>query len=191
MKKQIKSLMLPVLFFCAAVSAQEVKINRVETSEPWTPLYQNEEGLDTIQVRGLMQAGVNNKKWFRIAAEFESRDEWTDRLTFEYYVLFPDHKNVFKGVVKYVDIPQGREHLSEMYMHFNSYERYFKRGTISYAVVVLIDGKEVAVETNKRSPENWWKDMTIHPCGLLDRSMTPFVVFNVESFQAQDSCSWE
>jgi len=190
MKKCTYSLIASALCFCGTAFAQEVRISRVDTSEPFTPIYQDQEGLDTIQVRGLNQNFSNDKKWFRIASQFESTPEWTDRLTFEYYVLFPDHQKVFKGVVQYVDIPQGREHVSEMYMHFNSYARYYRRGIIHYAVVVLADGKQIAVDTNKRSPENWWKDLAVHPCGLLDRSQTPFAVFNVELFQAQDLCSW-
>jgi len=191
MKKCTYSLMLSALFICGMASAQDVRINRVDTSEPFTPIYQDEDGQDTIQVRGLNQTFSSNKKWFRIAAEFESREEWTDRISFEYYVLFPDHQKVFKGVVHYVDVPHGREHVSEMYMHFNSYARYYKRGTILYAVIAMVDGKQVAVDTNKRSPENWWKDLPVHPCGLLDRHQTPFGVFDVENFQAQDLCSWE
>jgi len=177
---------LSVFIYCTAAMSQEARFLRVGTSEPFTPVYQNEEGLETLQVKGLTQTFTGEKKWFRIAAEYSTDAEWLDRLTLEYYVLFPGATNVFKGTVRYVDIPRGREHLSEMYLHFNSYARYFKRGVIHYAVVALIDGKTVAVETNKRLPEGWWKTLPPHPCGLLDRSMTPFAVFNVEKFDAQN-----
>ncbi len=189
MEKHIKAWLFSALFISSSAMAKDVELIKVETSDPNTPLYQNEEGMDTLQVKGLMQASTSTKKWFRIAAEYSTSLEWTDRLTLEYYVLFPDSTNVYKGVVSYVDIPEGREHLSEMYMHFNSYARHYKRGLIQYAVVALIDGKTVAVNTNKRKPEEWWKTMPVHTCGLLDRSMTPFVVFNVEKFEAQERCS--
>jgi hypothetical protein len=191
MKKCIHILTLTALLGCTAATAQDIKIERVETTEPGTPLYQNEEGTDTIQARGILQTSSSTKKWFRIAAEYSTQAEWTDRLTLEYYVLFPEGTHVFKGVINYVDIPKGREHLSEMYMHFNSYARHSKRGVIQYAVIALADGKQVSVDTNKKTPENWWKKLPVHPCGLLDRNMTPFVVFNVEKFGAQDHCSWQ
>ncbi|HNX53455.1 MAG TPA: hypothetical protein PKI68_06890 [Pontiellaceae bacterium] len=191
MIKCIRIMTVTALLGCTAATAQDVKIESVELTEPTTPIYQTEEGVDTIQIKGLMQTAVSGKKWFRISVNYSTDTDWMDRLTLEYYILFPNETNVIKGVINYVDIPKNREHLSEMYMHFNSYARHYKRGTINYAVVALVDGKQVAVETNKRSPENWWKDMLVNPCGLLDRSMTPFVVFNVEKFEAQDLCSWK
>ncbi len=191
MKKYIRIIMSGTLLCCTAAVAQDVKIENVETTEPNTPLYQSEDGTDTIQIKGLQQESTSTKKWFRIAATYSTGEEWTDRITLEYYVLFPGATNIFKGVINYVDIAKGREHFSEMYMHFNSYARYYTRGTINYAVIALINGKQVSVNTNKRTPENWWKDIPVHPCGLLDRSMTPFVVFNVEKFEAQDRCSWQ
>lgn len=190
MKKCMFPLMLTALFFYSVATAEESeKIEKVELSEPSTPLYQDQDGLETIQIKGLIQEATSDKKWFRIATTYSTKEEWTDKLTLEYYVLFPGATNVFKGVVNYIDIPKGRAHLSEMYMHFNSYARNYKKGTISYAVVCLVGGKEVSVNTNKRSPEGWWKEMPVSPCGLLDRNMTPFVVFNVEKFESQDHCS--
>jgi hypothetical protein len=171
----------------------DVTIKDVETSEVFTTTYTGATGDDTIQVRGMRLYSTSDRKWFRIAAAYETRPEWIDRLTVEYYVLMPspDKKEVlFKGVVNYVDIPEGRDHKSEMYMHFNSYARHYDRGNIEYAVVVLIDGQEVAVKTSREEPAGWWKSMTPHPCGLLNRLDTPFRVINVEEYEAQDLCAW-
>ena len=184
-KKYLWILMLSIIFRCIAAIAQDVSFTRVETSEPFSPVYQTEEGQETLQVKGLAQSSAGNKKWFRISAEYVTNVDWLNRLTLEYYVLFPGETNAFKGTVNYVDIPRGREHLSEMYLHFNSYMRHYKRGIIQYAVVALINGRQVAIETNSRSPEGWWRNTPVYPCGLLDRSLTPFSVFNVEKFDAQ------
>lgn len=186
MRTCIQRLMVGLILFSITAKAQNVAVIRVETSEPRTPVYQNEEGLETIQVKGLVQTATSDKKWFRITAEYSTATEWTDRLTLEYYVLFSGETNVFKGLVNYIDIPRGREHLSEMYLHFNRYARHYKRGEIQYAVVALIDGKQVAINTNKTKPENWWKTLPVHPGELLDRNSTPFGVFNIEKFEAQD-----
>ncbi len=186
MKTHLKILTIPVLFCCTAVLAQDVSFIRVETSEPHTPLYQNEEGFETLQVKGMIPTSTSDRKWFRISAEYSTGAEWINRLTLEYYVFFPGETNVFKGVATYVDIPRGRGHLSDMYLHFNSYARHYKRGVIQYAVVALIDGKQVAAATNQRLPESWWKSLPIHPNRLLDRSVTPFAVFNIEKSESQD-----
>jgi hypothetical protein len=180
------------------LSAQEerplVNIRNVDITEPKTPVYSDSEGEDTLQITGMLQTSGNSEKWFRIVAEFETRPEWLDRLTLEYYVLLPsrDGKEVlFKGIVNYVDIPEGRDHISDMYLHFNTYKRYYKRGGVDYAVIALVDGKIVSMKTNKKEPENWWKEISPHPCGLLNRLDTPFRVFNVESYQADDLCTWQ
>jgi hypothetical protein len=186
MRQHIQQLMVSLILFSIIARAQNVSLIRVETSEPCTPIYQSEDGLETIQAKGMVQTSTSDRKWFRILVEYSTITEWTDRLTLEYYVLFPGETNVFKGAVSYVDIPRGREHLSEMYLHFNRYARHYKRGEIQYAVVALLDGKQVAVNTNKNKPENWWKTTPLHSGELLDRNATPFAVFNVEKFQAQD-----
>jgi hypothetical protein len=178
--------MAGLILLSITARAQDVSFIRVETSEPRTPVYQNEDGLETVQAKGLIQTSGSDKKWFRIAAEYSTATDWIDLLTLEYYVLFPGATNVFKGVVQYMDIPQGRNHLSEMYLHFNRYARHYKRGEIQYAVVALINGKPVAVHTNKNKPENWWTTRTVHLGELLNRSATPFVVFNIEKFEAQN-----
>ena len=182
MRISIRRFMAGVILLSITAGAQNVSVIRVETSEPRTPVYQNEDGLETVQVKGLAQTSGSDKKWFRITAEYSTATEWTDRLTLEYYVLFPGETNVFKGIVQHMDIPQGRNHLSEMYLHFNRYARHYKRGEIQYAVVARIDGKQVSVNTNKNKPENWWKALSTHPGELLDRNATPFVVFNIEKF---------
>lgn len=177
----------------AAADFPEVTIKSVKISEPKTPVYSNAEGDDTIQVSDTALDSTSNRKWFRITAVYETRPEWIDRLTAEYYVLMPSPNRkeaLFKGVVNYVDIPRGRDHLSEMYMHFNSYARHYSRGKIEYAVVILMDGKEMAVETSREEPPEWWKSMTPHPCGLLNRLDTPFRIINVEDYEAQDRCAW-
>ena len=184
MNHRILILTLSAVFCCAAAMSQEVRFIRIETTEPFTPVYQSEDGLETVQAKGLNTSSTGSKKWFRVAAEYATDAGWIDRLTLEYYILFPGETNAFKGTVHYADVPAGRGHLSEMYLHFNSYARHCKRGVIQYAVVALIDGRPAAVETNRRLPEGWWKTISTHPYGLLDRSDTPFAVFNAEKFDA-------
>ncbi|MDK2857385.1 MAG: hypothetical protein PWQ29_898 [Verrucomicrobiota bacterium] len=172
--------------------AQVLKFDEVEISEPGTPLYQDSDGNDTIQIDGIDLASSDEKKWFRIAAKYETRPKWLDRLTIEYYVLMPTPENtkiLFKGVVNYVDIPKGREHRSEMYMHFNSYARYHKkREEVQYAVLARIDDKIVAIKTNGTG-EEWWTKYPVHSCGLLNRLDTPFRAVNAEQYEAQDVCT--
>ncbi len=184
MNKYLPMLLTVMVLCVTATRAQNVNIVRAGTSEPCTPVYQDEDGLDSIQVKGMTQSTPAEKKWFRIWAEYSTDVEWLDRLTVDYYVLVPGTTNVFRGTTAYTDIPRGRGHLSEMYLHFNSYARHYKRGDIHYAIIALIDGKQAALETSNRKPATWWNALPVHPGGLLDRNETPFAVINVERFDA-------
>ncbi len=189
MKKLLLALLLIAQFGTAAENARpDVKIEDVEVQELHTPLYQNDDGDDSIQISGMPLKQYGNKKWLQVSVQYETRPEWIDRLTLEFYVLLPTpekNKMLFKGVVSYVDIPESREHLAEMYVHFNSYERYYKRGKIQTAVLAKVDGEIVAIDPRNSLEEKWWENVPTHPIGLLNRLDTPFGVMNGEDYEAQ------
>ena len=166
-----------------------IKITKIETIELASPLYQNDDGDDSIQVDGTSIDDSTRTQWLRISARYETRPEWLDRLTLEFYVLMPDSETsgmLFKGAVHYVDIPRGRNHLAEMYIHFNSYNRYKKRrGKIKTAVVAKIDGARVSMDNQNIAEELWWENKPTHPAGLLNRLNTPFGVVNPANYAAQ------
>jgi len=167
----------------AAETLPNIEFNDVDTQEIQTPLYQNEDGDDTIQIHGMSLHQNNNKTWLRVAAHYETRPEWIDRLTLEFYVLMPNSGKepvLFKGVVNYVDIPEGRDHLAEMYMHFNSYERYSSRGrSIRSAVLAKLDGQIVAVDKRNSLDDKWWETIPSSSGELMNRLDTPFRIINV------------
>lgn len=190
MKKLLIGLL--VLFTQVFAAARPVRISRVELSRPTAPVYQGMyEGavFDTVQVRGIQYSNTSIQPWFRIAAEFETREAWTDRVQIDMYVLFPDMDEVFKGTVCYMDIPEGRDHLTVMYLHFNSYARYYERGRVEYAVVASVHGEVVHVSTNKRNPRQWWETMPVHRAELLNHHDTPFRVVHVERIPGHVDCS--
>ena len=98
---------------------------------------------------------------------------------------------LFKGVVNYVDIPEDRDHLAEMYMHFNSYERCYGRGKIQTVVLAKVDGQIVSIDKRNSLDNKWWENVPAPPCGLLNRLDTPFWVVNADDYETQDLCSWK
>ncbi len=196
MKKLLAVLLFVSLSVVAAekVERPDITINDVDTQELSAPLYQGEDGDDTLYIPGIPLYSSREKKWFRISVDYETRPDWIDRLTLEFYVLLPGREEepiLFKGEVSYVDIPEGRKHLAEMYMHFNSYERYYRRGKVRTAVLAKVDGEIVAIDDRNSLDDKWWENIPLHPCGLLNRLDTPFRVVNAGNYEAQDSCSWE
>jgi len=171
-----------------------IEIEKVEAQEVGTPVHRGDNNGDTLQIPGISLNQSRREKWLQVSVEYETRPEWMDRLTLEFYVLMPNPEKedaLFKGVVSYVDIPKGREHAAVMYMHFNSYARNYGRGKIRTAVLAKIDGKVVAVDEDSSLDDPWWENTDVNRCGLLNRLDTPFRVVNEERFESQDPCVWK
>jgi len=185
MHKTSLTLYLAVLLAVTTHAADrpDIQIKDVDMSEVVTPAYHDENGNDTIQVYTMTLDSTTRRKWFRISTEFETRPEWIGQLVFEYYVFMPtpdDKELMFKGVVPYINIPERRDHISEMYMHFDAYKRFYDRGKINYAVLIKKDGEVVAMESSNEKPAEWWVQRPVHPYTLRTRLQTPFRVINVE-----------
>lgn len=192
----MKTTLFFLLLFTASAFASEkqqvdIKIRSVTTQECQTPIYSDDDDEDTLQISGIQLKQSQDKKWLRIFTHYETRPEWIDHLTIEFYLLLPGSTEtplLFRGEVRYENIPKGRNHLAEMYLHFNTYKRHYRRGVIRSAISIKIDGTLVASD-KKRAPETqWWKNTPSNPCALLNRMDTPFRVINIEKYEAQTLC---
>lgn len=193
----MKKMFAIIMLFAASVAAENqpiIEIGRVETQEVTTPIHETADGADTIQVSGMPLEPTGRKDWFRVFVHYRTTPKWIDRLTLEFYVLMPSpekEKVLFKGAVNYVDIPEGRDHLAEMYMHFNTYARHYGYGEIQTAVIAKINGKIVGIDEKNSLDNPWWEDKQAFKCGLLNRLDTPFRVINMELYESQDPCVWQ
>src|SRR2546430_6408357 len=60
------------------------------------------------------QYRINQRdRWLEVEVEFVAAPDWTDELTFKYYILF--NGSLLTGEVTHVNIPAGRENRSVMY----------------------------------------------------------------------------
>jgi hypothetical protein len=62
------------------------------------------------------------ERWLEVEAEFTAAPQFTDELTFKYYVLF--NGRLLTGDVTHVNIPAGRENRSVMYVPPRALERF-------------------------------------------------------------------
>lgn len=190
MKKILATLLaLSTLTALAETKWPDVNVNDVDNETVDSPVFQNEEGEDSLYVGGITLDQGSRKEWLRVSARYETRPEWIDALTLEFYVLLTDGsgtKNLFKGTVDYIDIPKNREHLAEMYMHFNTYARFYNRGSIKSAVIAKVDGKEVSIDRRNSLDDRWWEKYEAHTGRLLNRLDTPFRIVNVNHYEAQN-----
>ncbi|MBN1558202.1 MAG: hypothetical protein JW951_08655, partial [Lentisphaerae bacterium] len=107
------------------------------------------------------------REWARVAVEYSTYPEWVDTLTFQYWVMAlreEDGENAYSlytKTVRYVDIRQGREHMSTVFLHPTALERYGE--VVAAAVEVSHEGRmiESASEADIPVPERWWRNAQV------------------------------
>src|SRR5260221_13122894 len=65
-------------------------------------------------------------KWLKVEVEFDSVPEWADDVQLKYFVLMGKDQNarLFTGETTYVNVAKGLRHLSAMFAHPNTVQRY-------------------------------------------------------------------
>lgn len=162
--------------------AVSVQIKKLELKKYETPQYQ----LSSNQMKG------KSRNWVGVISEYDTDLEWTDELTFTYYVLVENTKNLrgpkeslFRAKVTYVNIEKGRGHKSDVYLHPSTILRY---GDIKrVAVLVEANGKLVAGDAVPKSNARWWEQYTPTDGLLLNRMQTPFAMVNFDDYEAVKS----
>jgi hypothetical protein len=175
-------------------AGEEVRIRKLSAfgtrSKVYTPQY------DTSEPRATGRA----KKWHQISVLYDSSPKWIDELTIQFHVLAvtrdPETKkkafSLYKLVVKYSDIEQGRGHTATAFLRPAASMRF--GDPIAVALVFSVDGKvvdEISDESEKL-PEKWWKnprvtdsnDVTVRQGYLLNRSKTPWAMINYDDYEA-------
>lgn len=147
-----------------------------------TPIY------STTISRGSNPAG----RWAQISVVYDTEPEWIDELVFQYYALCRDKKTenyvLFKGAVSHIEIPQGRSHVSTMFLRPNTLLRYGE--VVAVAVEIMGRGEQVAVSHSElpkaKLPPDWWKSprVTAKDGYLLSRDKTPFAFVNCDDYEA-------
>lgn len=181
--KRLSTLLILITASVVTAEHSPLEITKVDTEEISTPIYQNESGERTIQTDAITMDQPQHKQWLCMSVTYKTHAKWTDQLTLEFYALLEDkEKNpmLFKGTTHFVDLPKSREHLAEMYIHFNSYARYAGRKRIKTAIIAKTDGKVIALDKKNSLDDPWWTTAPLHPVGLLHKNQTPFGAVHAE-----------
>ena len=77
---------------------------------------------------GAQQYQSNQRdRWLEVEAEFAAAPEFTDELTFKYFILF--NGRLLTGEVTHINIPAGRENRSVMYVSPRTLARFMGNRT--------------------------------------------------------------
>jgi len=184
MKRLALSVLL-VLSIVLSASAQQadggkkqLSIDKIEGKKVQTPEYQVSKN----------QFKARTRDWFQIITTYDTKPEWTDEVSFKYYVLVKDksgevgaRQSLFSGEVTYINIEKGK-HKSDMYLHPSTILRF---GDVqAVAVIVSVQGRVEAIESLPASNDRWWEKLTPVDGMLLNRMQTPFAMLYFDDYEA-------
>jgi hypothetical protein len=125
-------------------------------------------------------------KWLRIETEFDSVPEWADDVQVKYYVLLGSGKDarMFVGDVTYVNVAKGTRHISAMFIHPNTVQRYGNGNVQAVAVQIFHTGQMIDQDSLPASHERWWESYTPVSGYVLAPQQTPWSILSYDRYEA-------
>jgi hypothetical protein len=117
-------------------------------------------------------------RWLEVEAEFTAAPQFTDELTFKYFVLF--NGQLLTGEVTHMNILGGRERRSVMYVPPNALAYFSNNRQITIvscqniAVQVVQRGAVKDEASLQRAAPQWFAAIQQIPGFLLNKNQTPF-----------------
>src|SRR6266581_3517142 len=134
------------------------------------------------------QYRINQRdRWLEVEVEFIAAPDWTDELTFKYYILF--NGNLLTGEVTHVNIPAGRENRSVMYVPPRTLARFANNRPIAenscqnVAVQIVQQGTVKAEASLNRAPPQWFAALPQISGFVLNKDQTPFAPIYWDRYQ--------
>lgn len=158
---------------------KDYEVKKVTVSFISTPEY---------QYTGDQRRFENIGKWMEIETAFEAVPEFTEELTFRYYVQM--NKLLFIGEVTHVSIPKSRNLYSVMYISPRSIARIMDGATLTpnaidrVSVEISRQGQLLAFGPWKNEKAGWWNTMPQKTGFLLNKSETPFAPLYWDRYEA-------
>jgi hypothetical protein len=117
-------------------------------------------------------------RWLEVEVEFTTAPEFTDELTFKYFILI--NGKVLTGEVTHVDIAAGREHRSVMYVSPRALLRFVGSGAVTAnaiqnVAVQIAKGGAIKDELSfSRAAAQWYAGLPAVTGLVLNKNATPF-----------------
>jgi len=127
---------------------------------------------------GAEQQRSNHERWLRVDVQFSAAPEFTDELTFKYYILAGG--KVLTGEVTHVNILAGRELYSVMYVPPHALAQVLRSRTpntnsIENVAVQILQKGEVKDEfMMARGRPDWFSTLPALSGFVLNKNETPF-----------------
>jgi hypothetical protein len=123
------------------------------------------------------QANLSDR-WLEVEVEFAAAPEFTDELTFKYFILL--NGKLVTGEVTHVNVAAGRANRSVMYVSPRALARFMGRSALTpnsvqnVAVQILQKGAIKDELSFTRAPGQWYAGLPAVSGFLLNKNETPF-----------------
>jgi hypothetical protein len=156
----------------AAASAQnrDFQLTRITKNLITTPQF---------TYTGAQQYTTNQRdRWLEVEVEFVSIPEFTDELTFKYYILL--NGKLLTGEVTHTNIPAGRDNRSVMYVAPRTIARFMNNKPMTptsiqnIAIQIVQQGAARDEISLSRGQPQWFSSMPQVAGFVLNKNETPF-----------------
>ena len=123
------------------------------------------------------QANLSDR-WLEVEVEFAAAPEFTDELTFKYFILL--NGKLLTGEVTHVNVAAGRANRSVMYVSPRALARFMGRNALTpnsvqnVAIQILQKGAIKDELSFTRAPGQWYAGLPAVSGFLLNKNETPF-----------------
>lgn len=163
-------LLLPVSVFAQARPGVEFQLTKISRNLVTTPQF---------TYTGAQQYQANQRdRWLEIECDFAAAPEFTDELTFKYYLLF--NGRLLTGEVTHTNVAAGRDNRSVMYVSPKTIARLMGNRPVAptsvqnIAVQILQQGAVKSELSMDRAQPQWFASMPQVAGFLLNKNETPF-----------------
>jgi hypothetical protein len=128
---------------------------------------------------GAQQYPTNERdRWLEVEVEFTATPEFTDELTFKYFILL--NGRLLTGEVTHISVAAGRENRSVMYVSPRALTRFMGKGAITpnaiqnIAVQIVQQGAIKDEMSLTRAAPQWYASLPRVSGFVLNKNETPF-----------------
>lgn len=128
---------------------------------------------------GAQQYQANQRdRWLEVEVEFTAGADWTDELTFRYYILY--NGKLLTGEVTHTNIAAGRGNRSVMYVSPRTLARFGgpaganPNSFQNIAVQIMQQGTVKDEQSLARAPNGWFANVPQVSGFVLNKNETPF-----------------
>jgi hypothetical protein len=165
------SLVFAGCVFAQAPAASDIQLTKISRTLLPTPEFNTSGGGPTFRTN-------SRDRWLAIDVDFTAAPEWTDEVTFKYYLLL--NGKLLTGEVSHTQILAGKELHSVMYVsphaiaHLMGNRPLTTASVENIAVQAILQGVVKDELSLNRARPQWYATLQPLPGFLLNKNETPF-----------------